>query len=382
MDLLQYIEKLYFYQYKSSQQLRRKQLNILESLEEGIITGVYKNGTLLPSEDTLAKQYAVSRPTIAKVYNQLQHKGYIKKTRGYGSQVIHNNARSTYTIGLLLPGSGESEIFTTINDQILKLSKKNHLNCLWEGATVSNAEIRRTQIEHYCEHYISQKVDAILFSPLERLPDADEINLRIFNKIIDADIPLILIDRGIKTQPDVGGYDIIWLDNLSAGGAMARHLIKNGCETIHFFYRPNSANSVDIRLSGIRDTVLKHHLKFTEENIYCGDPSDLNFIKTIKIVPGKTGIICANDSTAAVLLSSLEKANIKITSDCLICGYDNMKYSQYLKYPLTSYLQPCEEMANISVELAIRRIKNKHHIPMIVNVNGKIIERESTIFNR
>ena len=361
--------------------MRRKQLSIFESLEESIVTGVYKKGTLLPSEDTLAKQYAVSRPTIAKVYNQLQHKGYIKKTRGYGSQVIHNNAGVTYTIGLLLPGSGESEIFTTINDQILKLSRKNSLNCLWGDSAASNAEIRKSRIEHDCENYIQQKVDAILFSPLERLQDADEINLRIFNKIINADIPLILIDRGVKLQPDTGGYDIVWLDNLSAGGRMAQHLIERGCETIHFFYRPNSANSVDIRLSGVRDTVLKNNLLFNEENIYCGDPSDIDFIKTMKIVKGKTGIICANDSTAAVLLSSLEKINVKITSDCLICGYDDMKYSQYLKYPLTSYLQPCEEMANISVELAIRRIKNNHHIPMIVNVNGKIIERESTVFS-
>jgi 3-hydroxymyristoyl/3-hydroxydecanoyl-(acyl carrier protein) dehydratase len=39
-------------------------------------------------------------------------------------------------------------------------------------------------------------------------------------------------------------------------------------------------------------------------------------------------------------------------------------------------------MANISVELAIRRIKNNQHIPMIVNVNGKIIERESTLFTK
>ncbi|MGN6438298.1 MAG: GntR family transcriptional regulator [Agriterribacter sp.] len=361
--------------------MRRKQLNIFESLKEGIVSGVYKNGSLLPSEETLAKQYSVSRPTISKIYNQLQENGYIKKTRGFGSQVVHNNTRVTYTIGLLLPGSGESEIFTIINDQLLKLSRKNELNCLWEGATASNAEIRKSQIEHYCENYITQRVDAILFSPLERLPDADEINLRIFNKIVGANIPLILLDRGVKFQPKAAGYDMVWLDNFYAGGDMAQHLISKGCETIHFFSRPNSANSVDLRLSGIRDRVLKNKLKFTDENIYCGDPSDIDFVKTIRIVPGKTGIICANDSTAAVLLSSLEKVNIKATTDCLICGYDNMKYAQYLKYPLTSYLQPCEEMAGISLELAIRRIKNNHHIPVTVSLNGKIIERESTSFN-
>ncbi len=361
--------------------MRRKQLSIFETLRDDIVNGVYKNGALLPSEDTLARQYSVSRPTIAKVYNQLQDNGFIKKTRGFGSQVIREYKQLTYTIGLLLPGSGESEIFTTINDQILKSSPKNNLNCLWEGATASNAEIRKAQIEDFCDQYISQRVDAILFSPLERLPDADEINLRIFKKIINANIPLILIDRGIKGRPDLGGHDIVWLDNLSAGAAMANLLIKKGCDTIHYFYRPDSANSVDVRLSGVREAVLKHQLPFTKNNVYCGDPADISFIQSIKIVPGKTGIICANDSTAAVLLSSLEKINLKPSSDFLICGYDDMRYAQYLKYPLTSYLQPCVDMANISLELAIRRIKNPHHIPMNVSVKGKIIERESTRFS-
>lgn len=363
--------------------MRRKQVSIFETLKEDIVSGVYKSGSLLPSEDALARQYAVSRPTIAKVYNQLQDGGFIKKTRGYGSEVIHSHiSPATTTVGLLLPGSGESEIFTKINDQILKLSRKNHLNCLWEGATASNADIRKAQIEHYCENYLSQKVDAILFSPLERVEDADEINLRIFNKITRARIPLVLIDRGIKGQPDVGGFDIIWMDNLVAGAAMAQHLIERGCENIYFFYRPNSANSLDIRQAGVREAVLKHQLPFTQDHVLCGDPADLDFIKAIKIVRGKTGIICANDSTAAVLLTSLEKIDIRTTSDCLICGYDNMKYSQYLKHPLTSYQQPCEEMASISVELAIRRIKNPNALPMSVCINGKIIERESTSFHK
>lgn len=361
--------------------MRRKKPEIFESLKEGIINGIYSNGALLPSEETIAKQHSVSRPTVAKVYNQLQYEGFIRKKRGYGSEVTYINIRPTYTIGLLLPSSGESEIFSIINDQILKLSRKNEVNCLWEGATASNAEIRKSQIEHDCENCIQQKVDAILFSPLERLPDAAEINASIFNKIIHAKIPLVLIDRGLKIQPEAGGYDIIWLDNFSAGGAMAQHLIDKGCDTIHFFYRPDSANSVDLRLSGIRDKALSNDLKFTNENIHCGDPSDVDLIKRIKIVTGKTGIICANDSTAAVLLSSLEKANVKTTIDCLICAYDDMKYSQYLKYPLTTYLQPCEEMASVSLELAMRRIKNNNHIPLTVSLNGKIIERESTIFN-
>lgn len=280
----------------------------------------------------------------------------------------------------MLPGSGESEIFTIINDQLLQLSEKYQVSCLWEGATASNAAIRRAQIGQHCANYITQKVDAILFSPLERVPDADEINRHIYDTIIAADIPLILLDRGIKSQPETGGYDIIWVDNLSAGGVMAEHLLQRGCENIYFFFRPNSANSVDVRLAGVRDTVLNRGRQFTAAHIYCGEPDDMDFIKTLNIVPGKTGIICANDSTAAILLDSLEKIGVKTTSDCLVCGFDNMKYSRYLKYPLTSYQQPCEEIAQISIELAIRRIKNHQQIPMTVSVKGRLIERASTKF--
>lgn len=360
--------------------MSRKQIGIFEALKEHIENGVYKNGALLPSEDALARQHSVSRPTVAKVYNQLQRDGYIKKTRGLGSVVIYQAASEAYTIGLLLPGSGESEIFTIINDQLLALSAEQGITCLWEGATASNAELRKAQVESACENYIAQGVDAILFSPLERLADADALNERIVHKIIGAGIPLIFIDRGTRSQLPPGGYDTVGVDNFLAGAVMTDLLLKRGCERIHFFSRPDSAASVDYRLAGVRETVLKKGISFSEKNVFCGDPADADFIKTMKILPGKTGILCANDSTAAVLLDTLEKSGVGIKSDCLIAGFDNMKYAQYLKYPLTTYSQPCEEIAKISLELALRRIKDNSRGPVTVNVSGKIIERETTVF--
>jgi DNA-binding LacI/PurR family transcriptional regulator len=353
---------------------------IYNLLKDQIIKEVYKPGSLLPTEQNLAQKYLVSRPTIAKVYNQLQEEGFIKKKKGQGTIVIHNATSSLYTFGLLLPGAGESEIFSIINDQLLKQSESRAFNCLWEGATASSAEIRKTLVETWCEAYINKKVDGIFFSPLERVPDSDKINLNICENIRKANIPLVLIDRDIFTYPERSSFDIVCLDNFNAGCIMAKHLIDAGCEVIHFFCRPNSASSVDLRLSGIKDTVQKHKYKFTDQNVFCGNPDDLNFVKRIKVVPGKTGIICANDSTAAVLISSLDIIGVKISADILISGYDDMKYSQHLKHSLTSFKQPCKEIANISVELMIRRIKENNRLPVTVNLTGEIIIRESSRF--
>lgn len=355
---------------------------IYTTLKDEITNGDFPAGSLLPTEQTLAQKYSVSRPTIAKVYNQLQAEGYLKKTKGLGTIVVHENTTTEITFGLLLPGAGESEIFSIINDQLLKLSESGRFNCLWEGATASSAGIRRTLIETCCDNYIKRKVDGIFFSPLERVPDANEINIRICRDIKNAGIPLILIDRDVLNFPERSTFDLVSLDNFNAGCLMAQHLVDAGCELIHYFYRPDSASSVMLRLSGIKYVVQKYNLPFNESNVYCGNPEDVKFVEQIPVIPGKTGIICANDSTAAVLMSTIDAIGLKISSDLLICGYDNMKYSQHLKHALTSFKQPCEEIANVSVELMIRRIKNRNAVPVAVNLTGEIIPRDSSVFIR
>jgi LacI family transcriptional regulator len=45
-------------------------------------------------------------------------------------------------------------------------------------------------------------------------------------------------------------------------------------------------------------------------------------------------------------------------------------------------MQPCEEIANVSIERLKRRIKNKNLLPMKVNLAGEMIVRESSRFIR
>jgi len=57
-----------------------------------------------------------------------------------------------------------------------------------------------------------------------------------------------------------------------------------------------------------------------------------------------------------------------------------MKYAQYLKCPLTSYRQPCEEIANLSVELMLRRVLNSKVAPITAMLSGELKKRKSTEF--
>lgn len=353
--------------------------SILEVVRHDIRNNI-PAGTLLPTETELAAKYNVSRPTIAKVYNMLQKEGYVMKKQGIGTTVVYQGGACKTTFGLLLPGPGESEIFATISDRFMERSQRGDFECIWNGATSGNAEIRRDLTEKCCEEYIDQRVDGIFFAPLERIPEADELNGEICRKIRDAGIPLVLIDRDIVPFPARSQFDLVNLDNLNAAYIMGAHLIEAGCDHLLFFFRPDSAGSVRLRQFGVSAAAQEKGLGFDTGNICCGNPEDLDFVRSLDIRPGHTGIVCANDATAAVLMSSLSAIGTQITSDALLCAFDDMKYAKHLKYTLTSYRQPCVQITDAAIELMFRRMKTPDAPTLTIGLQGELCPRDSSRF--
>lgn len=60
---------------------------VYEALKRDIEHGIYVEGNLLPSENTLCQAYAVTRPTVRQALHALTSEGFIKKQQGKGSIV-------------------------------------------------------------------------------------------------------------------------------------------------------------------------------------------------------------------------------------------------------------------------------------------------------
>lgn len=355
--------------------------SVLAIIMERIADGTYGSGSLLPAETLLAGEFGVSRPTVARAYDHLVGEGLVYKKRGVGTIVNMQRAKKdSYTFGLLLPGAGESEIFAEINDQILQQADRMGCNCECEGTTANNAETRSMMALSSMESYIAKKVDGIFFAPFERVRNADAINAAICSRAQEAGIPIILIDRDVVAVPERSPFDLVSLDNYTGGAVMARHMIAAGCKNIYFFAVSHSAYSVNIRRNAVKLTVLEAGLDFFDESYITGDPKDMNTVRSIPIIRRQTGIICANDATAAILMSSLAELGYRCGTDYLLSGFDDMKYSSFLTTPLTTYRQPCTEIANISIDLLIRRISNTDSHPLTVLLGGTLVARASTTF--
>lgn len=61
---------------------------LYEILRKHILTGVYREGDLLPSENELCAAYGMTRPTVRHALDELVKEGLIKKQKGKGS-IVH-----------------------------------------------------------------------------------------------------------------------------------------------------------------------------------------------------------------------------------------------------------------------------------------------------
>ena len=59
-----------------------KYQQVLESIEEDILSGRYSPGQKLPSKTALLEQFETSRITVVRALRELQHKGLIRRRAG------------------------------------------------------------------------------------------------------------------------------------------------------------------------------------------------------------------------------------------------------------------------------------------------------------
>ena len=358
---------------------RQKYYSLYKSLKKDIEGKVYENSSKIPNEIELAEQYHVSRPTVAKALYLLQKSGYIQRVSGVGTFVRYKPDADIKNFALLIPGLGETEIFESICGHMSHLSQLKNFNLVWSGSMQEDAEMRRQHIKELALRYIKQKdINGVFFTPLELTSEKDTVNSNIVQLFDDAGIPVVLMDRDIVSFPSRSKYDLVGVDNFRLAFILTRHLLEQGCKKIMFIARPYSAPTVQMRIFGYQQALQEAGIKFSSEDIHVDDISSPDFIKSFISNVVKPGILCANDTTASKVMYYIEEHGYKIPYDVKIAGVDDIKYAKYLRVPLTTYKQPCKDIAEAAIDLMLSRINDPNQKARAVLLNGELITRKST----
>ena len=339
-----------------------KHLRISRQLRADIAAGRHGANKRLPSEPQLVKQFGVSRPTVARALQDLQAEGLIERRAGSGTYVRVGApslaASSTRQLGLLIPGLGTTEIFGAICGELAGLARINDYGLLWGGSTLpgQDTDASLEHAEEICQQFIARKLNGVFFAPFELLPAQDEANRRLAELLRQAGIPVVLLDRDLESFPSRSDFDLVGIDNVAAGYLLAEHLLKLGCERIYFVARPFSAPTVDARIAGVREALVRRRIEPTPDWVHLGDPADLKFVRLLAAGKQADAFICANDHTAATLMRSLETIGLRVPRDVRVVGVDDVKYATLLSVPLTTIHQPCRDIAGIAFRAMLQRI--------------------------
>ncbi len=94
--------------------------------------------------------------------------------------------------------------------------------------------------------------------------------------------------------------------------------------------------------------------------------------------PCPDGLFCFNDEMAIGAYRALCERGIRVPDDVAIVGCDGIMDTEYLERPLSTVVQPVEEMCRLAWEFLHRRIENPSVAPQQVLLKAHLVVRDSS----
>jgi LacI family transcriptional regulator len=358
-----------------------KHREVSRQLLAEIAAGKYGATGRLPGEEQLVKKLGVSRTTIGRALRDLQAEGVIERRAGSGTYVRQTNQNPTGTrqLGLLIPDLATIEIFTVICGELASVARAHEFTLLWGDSAQQyyGKDVSPEQAVELSEQFIQRRVSGVFFAPFDTTPGERGINQGIAQRFSNAGIPVVLLDRDATLFPQRSEFDLVTSDNSAGGRLLAEHLLKLGCRRLAFVARPNFPSTVELRISGVRDTLLRHRLELPPDWIHVGDPEDTRFVRSLAAGRQWDAVVCANDQTAAQLMRALEKNNVAVPRDLRVVGFDDVKYATLLSVPLTTVHQSARDLAVTAFRAMLDRIAEPTLPARAILLSPRLVVRES-----
>lgn len=356
-----------------------KQMQILGVLTDEIRSGRYAPLATFPSEIALTRRFKVSRTTVTLVMKELENRGLVSRAQGRGTFITKHAA--SRKIGLIVPGVAYSEFFSSLVSEISRLAQKEDRTLLFGDISSKNPEIRVSQAKKFAASIVREGVAGVLYQPLEFVSDTEKCNREIVTIFTDAGIPVVLIDCDIVKPPKRSGYDLVGINNESAGWRLAELMIAKGAKNIHFLMHSDRSPNMKKRVNGVMAAVMAHWknpVRWTGDHVIDASPDDVETIRRHIRKHRPDAIICGTDITAAMLKRTLEVIGVKVPKEIKLAGVDDTKAAIIMTPQLTTIHQPCGRIAETAFYRLLRRIENPALPPMEFLMDAELVERAST----
>lgn len=193
-------------------------------------------------------------------------------------------------------------------------------------------------------------------------------------------IPYMFLDF----YSESGKSDSVISDSFYGMYKLVQHLVSLGHKKIAYVGTLMATSSINDRYFGYCKACLEGGIPLSdiiviadrnplEGGIFA--PENIRFPEDMP-----TAFACNCDSTAAAIISALERKGLSVPKDCSVVGFDN--YSSFSEnIEVTTYEVDVKEMARKTINTLLKKMTGEHYKKGTVIIEGKVIFKESTSKN-
>jgi LacI family transcriptional regulator len=315
----------------------------------------------------VARDLGVSVVTISKVLRNhgdiseetrrrvLKRMGELNYQPNYAARALVTGR--TMSIGLIVP-----ELIHPFFAQVAQ-GLSAFLRTQQYGVLIASAEEDPELERHEIEDMLARRVDALIIASVQWSVES-------LRRVEERQIPYVLIDRQFTgLAANFAGTDDELIGTLATG-----HLISVGCRRIAHIRGPQIS-------TGMGRFVVPEYVAIEETGDVAADASGFKAMTALlRTNPRPDGVFCYNDPSAMGAMHAILEAGLHVPQDVAVIGCGNVRYSEFLRVPLSSVDQNSAELGRCAGELALSLIGLKAPPrPKTILLEPKVIARESTI---
>jgi LacI family transcriptional regulator len=275
----------------------------------------------------------------------------------------------TYIVGLVVPDLLHpffAEFAKSLNGVLRKHNYGLILTSSEEDPEIEQQEIRTV---------LTRGIDALLIASCQH-------TLQGFYGVEDQRTPFILIDRDFPSLR----ANFVGTDDHAAGLIATRHLLAAGKRRIAHIAGPELAPGAD-RLRGYKDALKEAGISPSQQFIISNprveevgeDVGWQAMQRLLKSRPRPDAVFCYNDLTAIGAMHATLESGLSIPQDIAFIGCGNVRYSDYLRIPLSSVDQSTGQLGEEAGKLALALITNGTvPRPRSIRLEPKLVVRASS----
>lgn len=334
-----------------------KYVRLANTLREMLLQNEKQTGYKLPSENSLCRQYHLSRQTVRLALQLLAQEGLIEKRQGSGSFSTGLGTMQN-TIALILNQAEEYLSPALLSDIKSQLRSRGY------SLLVYSTFYKISNERKILEELLSSPIRGLIVEGCKTaLPNP---NIDLYEQLRSKGTAILFINGAYPSYPE---SICVKDDNFYGGYLLGKHLIQNHHSHIAGIFKIDDLQGLE-RYQGLMASQRDFKIPFSDESILwftsqelvmLEQKSDTSFLTAFlhRLREQYSAVVCHNDEIAYYLIREFSYAGIRVPEDISVVSFDNSYMSELGTPRITSLSHKAHELGTAAAQCLLDLIQGQ-----------------------